>query len=91
MRIPGELREFATLRPDVEAVLQRCGAATYDLILIDLEGDWTRAVFASQEEAEAAAADLGVPLHHGWDDDRLVRRMNKNDPWNEPGGHRRAL
>ena len=91
MRIPGELRTFATLRPDVEAVLQRCGAGTYDLILIDLDGDWVRAVFPSQEEAESAADDLGVPLHQGWDDPRLARRMNTSDPWNEPGGHRRAL
>ena len=71
--------------------MQRCGLDTYDLILIDLQGDWTRGVFPSQEAAEAAAADLEVPLHHGWDDDRLTRRMNKNDPWNEPGGRRRGL
>ena len=90
-RIPSELRAFATLRTDVEAVVQRCGASTYDLILIDLQGDWTRAVFPSKEAAEWAASDLGVRLHDGWDDDRLTRRMNKNDPWNQPGGTRRAL
>ena len=90
VRIPGELRIFATLRPDVEAVVQRCGAGTFDLVLIDLDGNWTREVFASQEEAEAVAGELGVPLHHGWDDDRLTRRMGMNDPWNEPGGRRRA-
>jgi hypothetical protein len=91
MRVPRDVREFALLRQDVEAVLQRCGVGTYDLLLIDLQGQWTRAVFPSQEEAEAAAADLGVPLHHGWDDDRLTRRMSKDDPWSEPSGQRRAL
>jgi len=91
IRIPAELRSFATLQPDVEAVLQRCGAATYDLLLIDLDGNWVRGVFPSEDEAAAAADLLGVPLHHGWDDDRLARRMGKNDPWNEPGGRRRAL
>jgi hypothetical protein len=89
--VPGELREFATLQPDVEGVIQRCGLDTYDLLLIDLDGNWTRWVFPSEEAAESVAWDLGVPLHHGWDDDRLTRRMGKNDPWNEPGGRRRGL
>jgi hypothetical protein len=70
-------------------VLQRCGLDTFDLILIDLTGDWTRWVFPSEELAEAAAADLAVPLHRGWDD-RMVRRMNVRDHWNDPGGRRRA-
>jgi hypothetical protein len=91
IRIPADLRTFATLKPDVEAVVQRCGAETFDLLLIDLDGNWTRWIFPSQEDAEAVAEALGVPLHHGWDDDRLTRRMTKNDPWNEPGGDRRAL
>jgi hypothetical protein len=89
--VPGELRQFATLQPDVEAVIQRCGLDTYDLLLIDLDGNWTRWVFPSQEAAASVAADLDVPVHDGWDDDRLTRRMAKNDPWNEPGGRRRAL
>jgi len=90
-RVSGELRSFATLRPDVEAVLQRCGTNTFDLLLIDLQGNWTREVYTSREEAEQVAGQLGVPLHHGWDDDRLTRRMGSNDPWNEPGGRRRGL
>ena len=87
---PAELRRFAQLRQDVEAVLQRCGRETFDLLLIDLEGNWTRWVFTSQEQARAVAADLEVPLHDGWDD-RMAKRMNRRDHWNEPGGQRRAL
>jgi hypothetical protein len=92
VRTPSELRRFVQLRPDVEAVLQRCGADTFDLVLIDLDGNWTRWVFPSQEVAEAVAADLEIRLHHGWEeDDRMSRRLNRRDNWNEPGGQRRAL
>jgi hypothetical protein len=90
VRTPSELRQFVTYRQDVEALLQRCGVDTFDLLLIDLEGNWTRWVFASEEEAVAVADNLGVPLHRGWDD-RMTRRMNKRDHWNEPGGQKRAL
>ena len=89
-RTPPELRQFTLLRRDVEAVLQRCGLDAFDLILIDLNGDWTRWVFPSEETAKAAASDLGVPLHTGWEE-RMVRRMNARDHWNEPGGQRRSL
>ena len=78
------------LRSDVEAVLQRCGRETFELILIDLDGDWTGWVFHSEQEARNVAEDVGVRLHVGWDD-RMVRRMNKRDHWNQPGGQRRAL
>jgi hypothetical protein len=91
VRVPAELRKFAVLRPDVEAVLQRCGIDTFDLLLIDLDGNWTRWVFPSGDEAEAVARRLEIPLHHGWDDERMARRMNKRDHWNEPGGQKRAL
>jgi hypothetical protein len=87
---PTELRNFATLRQDVEAVLQRCGLDTYDLILVDLSGNWTRWVFPSEEQAVSVAEDLDVPLHRGWDD-RMAKRMNKRDHWNEAGGQRRGL
>ncbi len=87
---PLELRRFAQLRSDVEAVLQRCGLGTYDLVLIDASGNWTRWVFTSEEAADAAARDLEVPLHRRWDD-RMAKRMNRRDHWNEPGGQPRAL
>ena len=89
-RTPTELREFVLLRPDVEAVVQRCGLDTYDLLLIDLNGNWTRAVFEGEEGALAAAAELGTPVAEGWTED-LARRMNRRDHWNEPGGQKRAL
>ncbi len=90
VRVPSELRKFAVLRPDVEAVLQRCGLDTFDLLLIDLDGNWTRWVFPSQEAAEAVAEQVEVPLHQGWDD-RMTKRLNKRDHWNGPGGQKRAL
>ncbi|HEX9411022.1 MAG TPA: hypothetical protein VF986_04940 [Actinomycetota bacterium] len=89
-RTPTELRQFVLLRPDVEAVLQRCGLDTYDLLLIDLDGNWTRWVFTTEEGAVAVAGDLEVRLHRGWDD-CMTKRMSKRDHWNEPGGQRRAL
>ena len=89
---PSELRRFAALHPDVEAVLERCGRDTFDLVLIDSSGAWTRWVLASAEEAEALVQQLGVPMHHGWEEDpRMARRMNRDDPWSDPRGIRRAL
>ncbi len=89
---PSELRRFVALHPDVEAVLERCGRDTFDLVLIDSAGAWTRWVLASGPEAEALAAQLGVALHHGWEEDpRMARRMSRDDPWSEPRGTRRAL
>ncbi len=88
---PVELRRFVALNPDVEAIIQRCGIDTYDLLLVDSRGAWTRWVFPAEELARAAASDLGVPLHEGWDDERLAQRFNRNDPWNTAVGTRRAL
>jgi len=91
-RTPSELRRFVTFRADVEAVLQRCGRNTFDLVLIDARGEWTRWVFPSEAAAEAAVSDLRIPLHHGWDEDpRMPQRMNRDDPWKGPRGTRRAL
>jgi len=88
---PTELRRFVQMNPDVEAILQRCGLDTYDLLLVDSRGAWTRWVFPAEELARAAAADLQVPLHEGWDDARLALRFSRNDPWNTAVGRRRAL
>jgi hypothetical protein len=89
--VPSDVREFAMLRRDVEAVIQRCGLNTWDCVLIDVEGNWTRAVFPSREVAEEACRDLEVPFHLGWEDPRMARRMKRRDHWGEPGGQRRAL
>lgn len=91
VRVSADFREFAILREDVEAVLQRCGLNTVDCVLLDVEGNWTREVFPSREVAEEACRDLGIPVHQGWDDPRLARRMNRRDHWGVPGGQRRAL
>ena len=91
VKVPSDFRAFAMLREDVEAVIQRCGRATWDVVLIDVDGNWTRAVFASKEQAEEACRDLEVPFHEGWEDVRMSRRMNRRDHWGEPGGQRRAV
>ena len=90
-KVPADLRRFAIVQPEVEAVIQRIGRDTWDLILIDVGGNWDRGVFESKEQAEAVAKALDVPAHDGWDDDRLARRMNKRDHWNQPRGQKRAL
>jgi hypothetical protein len=90
-RAPGRLRDFVKLHAEVEAVLQHVGLGTWDLVLIDVEGNWVRDEFGSDGDAETACRELGVRVHHGWDDPRLARRMNRRDHWNRPGGQRRAL
>ena len=89
-RSPSALREFVKLRPEVEAVLQHVGLRTWDVVLIDVTGLWVRDEFESEEAAEAACRELGIRLHRGWDDPRIVRRMGARDHWNTPDGQRRA-
>jgi hypothetical protein len=88
--VPWSLREFASLRPEVEGVVQHVGRATWDLVLVDVTGLWVREEFGSHEAAEAACRALGVPAHEGWDEPRLVRRMNARDHWGTPDGQRRG-
>lgn len=88
--IPGDLVNFTKLRTGVEAVLQRIGRETYDLIVADPDGNWTRAVFPSEEAARHAAEYLEIPLHDGWDE-RTSQRLNRRDHWGEPGGQKRAI
>jgi hypothetical protein len=90
-RAPNALRDFAKVRPEVEAVLQHVGLRTWDLVLIDVDGTWVRDEFDTPEAAEAACRELGVRMHRGWDDPRMARRMNARDHWGRPGGQRRAL
>ncbi|GIV00200.1 MAG: hypothetical protein KatS3mg014_1815 [Actinomycetota bacterium] len=91
MRVASHLYGFAKVHPEVEGVLQHVGRRTFDLLLIDVDGDWVRDVLESPEEAEEVARSLGVPLHRGWDDPRIARRMNARDAWGTPGGRRRGL
>jgi hypothetical protein len=90
-RAPNTLRDFAKLHPEVEAVLQHVGLRTWDLVLVDVNGLWVRDEFESEETAEAVCRELGLRLHRGWEDPRIVRRMNLRDHWNTPDGQRRAL
>jgi hypothetical protein len=90
-KVPAELRRFASEHQGVDAVIQRIGLDTWDLLLIDAEGNWTRAVYLTRDECEEAADQLDVTVHEGWDDESLAKRMNRRDHWNEPGGQRRAL
>jgi hypothetical protein len=91
VRVSTTLREFVKLRPEVEAVAQHVGIRTWDLLLVDVDGNWVRDEFPSEEQAEAACRELGIRMHRGWDDPRMARRMNRRDHWNRPGGQRRAL
>jgi hypothetical protein len=91
VHIPADFRKLAMVGNEPEAVIQRCGLDTWDAVLIDVSGNWTRAVFPSKEHAEEACRELGIRFHDGWDDPRVARRMNRRDHWGEPGGQRRAL
>jgi hypothetical protein len=91
MRAPNHLRDFVKMGEEVEAVLQHVGRETWDLVLIDVRGRWVRDEFPTEDAAEAACRELGVRMHRGWDDPRIVRRMNALDHWSRPGGQRRAL
>ena len=89
--IPSRFRRFAIEGTDVEAVVQRVGLRTWDCLLVDVEGRWERAIFSTKEEAAAACSELGMRIHDGWDDPRIVQRMNRMDHWADPGGQPRAV
>jgi hypothetical protein len=89
-RLMGEVRRFVAAHQGVEAVVQRIGHGTWDLILVDADGAWDRWVLGSEEDARAAASAAGVEVHDGWDD-RLSQLVTKRDEWRTPGGTRRAL
>jgi hypothetical protein len=92
VRVPSDLEAFVRERDGVEAIVQRIGRDTFDLLLLDEEGNWTRGVFASEEECREIAGALGVErVHEAWDDEALAKRMNRRDHWNDPGGQKRAL
>jgi hypothetical protein len=90
-RVPYHLAEFVKLHRQVEGVIQHVGLQTWDLLLVDVSGLWDRDEFPTREAAEAACGTLRIPSHEGWDNPRLVRRMNGRDHWNTSDGQRRAL
>ena len=90
VRPPTALVEFAKLHPEVEAVIQHVGRETWDLVLVDVTGLWVREEVPTAEAAEAVCERLGVRVHRGWDDPRIVRRFGARDHWSSPDGQRRA-
>lgn len=90
-RAPNDLRDFVKLRPEVEGVVQHVGLRTWDLVLVDATGLWVRGEFQSREAAESACRELGIRMHEGWDDVRVVRRMGARNHWTSPDGQRRGL
>ncbi len=91
VHVSAALRDFVNVHPEVEGVVQHVGLRTWDLLLVDVEGNWVRDEFPSKEHAAAACRELRIRMHDGWDDPRIARRMNRRDHWNRPGGQRRAL
>ena len=89
--IPASFDRFARKADDVQAVLQRIGAGTFDLILIDAAGNWERAVLRTDEDARSFCRSLDIPLHEGWDDPALAQRINSLDAWATPGAKHRAV
>ena len=85
-----EIRRFAKGRAGIEAVVQRIGHETWDLVVVDGDGAWDRWVFDSQAGARAAAEAAGASAHDGWTDE-LAQRVTHRDEWRTPGGTRRAL
>jgi hypothetical protein len=85
-----EARRFAASRGGVDAVIQRIGRDTWDLILIAADGAWDRWVCGSDAEARGAAEAAGASVHEGWTDE-LSQRLTRRDEWRAPGGTRRAL
>lgn len=59
-----------------EAVVIRIGLNDAQLVLIDAEGRWDRWVYHSVEEAQKAAADLGLDAHVGEYPEKTRVRMN---------------
>ena len=90
-KIPYHLREFVKLHRQVEGVVQHVGLSTWDLLLIDVTGLWDRDEFPTPDAAREAARELRIPVHDGWGEARLGRRMNDRDHWNTHDGQRRAL
>jgi hypothetical protein len=85
-----EAKRFASAHGTIDAIVQRIGHDTWDLILVDAAGAWDRWVFESEEAAAAAAGACGARVHAGWTDE-LSQRVTRRDEWGTKGGTRRAL
>jgi hypothetical protein len=63
-----EAAVFSQSRPGTEAVTQRIGAHSAQLILVAPSGEWLREVMASLEDAHGLCERLGVAHHDTWPD-----------------------
>ena len=61
-----EALEFVKTREDVEAVIERIGYHTTQVILVAVNGEWLRFVVSSPEIAQRIAKGLKVEAHEGW-------------------------
>lgn len=67
-------RAFAASRPGVEAVVQRIGLRTAQVVLVAGNGEWTRVVVPSVDEGRALCSALGIEARDAWTDP-VRRRM----------------
>jgi len=65
---------FSQERPGTEAVTQRIGARSAQVILVAPSGEWLREVVPSLEEAHSLCERLGVAAHDTWPEE-LRRKM----------------
>jgi len=85
--VAGPLRAaaaFASARPGTEAVTQRIGARSAQVVLVAPSGEWTRTVTPSLEAARALCERLAVPCHDGWPDElrkRLTSWRRTPEEW----------
>jgi hypothetical protein len=61
--------EFAGAHPGTEAVTQRIGAHSVQVVLVAPSGEWMRSVVTSPEAAGRLCEQLAVACHEGWPDE----------------------
>jgi len=59
---------FSQSRPGTEAVTQRIGARSAQVVLVAPSGEWLREVVASLDEAHALCERHGLAHHDTWPD-----------------------
>ena len=70
---PKDLRRFLDGRADVEAVVQRVGHQTYDVVFVDGAGEWTHWVVESTDDrATWVQLELTVSPHRLTDADSAL-------------------
>jgi len=85
---------FSQQRPGTEALIQRTGAHSAQVILVAPSGEWLREVVESLEEARALCERLGVAQHETWPDElrrKMATRQRSPEEWaRAPYPERRA-